>query len=55
LPGENSHYGLWVDWPFLRGGRPYELNAGGLLLKKLMNSISPWMIATGIFVVAKKK
>lgn len=55
LPDEHSHYGLWVDWPFLRGQRPYELNGIGRLVKKLMNAISPWMIATGIFFVAKKQ
>lgn len=55
LPENNSHYGLWVDWPFLRGSRPYELNLLGKLVKKTMNSISPWMIATGMFFVAKKK
>ncbi len=55
LPEKNSHYGLWVDWPFLRGKRPYELNAVGKVVKQTMNSLSPWMIATGIFVVAKKK
>ncbi|MEX2054921.1 MAG: methyltransferase domain-containing protein [Candidatus Andersenbacteria bacterium] len=55
LPDENSHYGLWVDWPFLRGSRPYELNSLGRLLKRLLNAASPWMIATGMFVVAKKK
>lgn len=55
LPEAKSHYGLWVDWPVLRGSRPYELNALGLLIKKIMNALSPWMIATGIFFVAKKK
>ena len=55
LPGAESHYGLWVDWPFLRGKRPYELNALGKLVKNTMNALSPWMIATGIFFVAKKK
>ncbi|MEX1112769.1 MAG: class I SAM-dependent methyltransferase [Candidatus Andersenbacteria bacterium] len=55
LPDEKSHYGLWIDWPFVRGRRPYELNALGLVVKKLMNSASPWMIPTGMFFVAKKK
>jgi SAM-dependent methyltransferase len=55
LPGEASHYGLWVDWPMLRGERPYELNGLGRAVKNAMNSLSPWMIATGIFFVAKKK
>jgi len=55
LPDEKSHYGLWVDWPFLRGGKPYKLNGLGVALKRLLSSISPWMIATGIFFVATKK
>ncbi len=55
LPDPKSHYGLWLDFPFFRGARPYELNSLGLFVKKVMNSISPWMIATGMFFVAKKK
>ncbi|MDO8512087.1 MAG: class I SAM-dependent methyltransferase [bacterium] len=55
LPEPSSHYGLWVDWPILRGKEPYRLNWFGVLIKKIMNSLSPWMIATGIFYVAKKK
>lgn len=55
LPEENSHYGLWIDWPLFRGKRPYELNGLGRFVKNFMNSLSPWMIATGMFVVAKKK
>lgn len=55
LPEENSHYGLWIDWPIFRGKRPYELNALGRFTKVVMNSLSPWMIATGMFVVARKK
>ena len=55
LPEEKSHYGLWIDWPFFRGKRPYELNGPGRLVKRSMNAISPWMIATGMFVAARKK
>jgi SAM-dependent methyltransferase len=55
LPEPKSHYGLWIDWPFFRGKRPYELNSLGLLVKRVMNAVSPWMIATGMFFVAKKK
>jgi SAM-dependent methyltransferase len=53
LPEPRSHYGLWVDWPFLRGSRPYELNLLGLAAKKLFNTISPWLAATGLFCVAR--
>lgn len=55
LPDEKSHYGLWVDWPFLRGSHPYRLNAFGLWLKRWLGGMSPWMIATGMFIVARKK
>lgn len=55
LPEPNSHYGLWVDWPIFRGKRPYELNALGRWMKDAMNRISPWMIATGLFFVARKR
>jgi len=55
LPEPRSHYGLWVDFPIFRSARPYELNVLGRAVKNLMNGISPWMIATGMFFVAKKK
>jgi ubiquinone/menaquinone biosynthesis C-methylase UbiE len=55
LPEPSSHYGLWVDWPILRGREPYKLNWFGVAVKNIMNSLSPWMIATGIFYIAKKK
>lgn len=55
LPEPSSHYGLWVDWPILRGREPYKLNWFGVTIKNMMNSLSPWMIATGIFYIAKKK
>lgn len=55
LPEPSSHYGLWLDWPMLRDKEPYRLNLFGLFVKKIMNSFSPWMIATGIFYIAKKK
>jgi SAM-dependent methyltransferase len=54
LPEPHSHYGLWVDWPIFRGKRPYELNTLGRFVKNAMNHVSPWMIATGMFFVAKK-
>lgn len=67
LPERERHYGLWVDWPFLRarpaklagsersGVGPYELNTLGRLLKMLGNALSPWTIATGMFIVARKR
>ncbi|MFH1354399.1 MAG: class I SAM-dependent methyltransferase [bacterium] len=55
LPDPDSHYGLHIDWPFLRGSEPYKLNTLGLLVKKAANAISPWVASTGIVVVARKK
>lgn len=70
LPEVTRHYGLWVDWPFLRaranpaksrpqtgrsGAGPYELNALGRVTKTIGNAISPWTIATGMFIVARKQ
>lgn len=55
LPAANSHYGLYIDWPFLRGFKPYELNILGRVVKSLSNAISPWIASTGMVMVAKKK
>lgn len=55
LPEPKRHYGLWVDWPLLRGGKHYELNVLGRFVKILGNGVSPWTIATGMFIVARKK
>lgn len=55
LPEPNRHYGLWVDWPFVRGGSRYELNTIGRIIKTVGDTISPWTIATGMFIVARKK
>jgi ubiquinone/menaquinone biosynthesis C-methylase UbiE len=54
LPEEDSHYGLYVDWPFLRGNEPYKLNRLGKMVKDLANSLSPWVASTGVVMVAKK-
>ena len=55
LPDSNSHYGLYVDWKWLRGSEPYHLNFLGLAIKKLANLISPWIASTGMVIVAKKR
>ncbi len=66
LPEPNRHYGLWVDWPFLRarpakpsgrsgGEARYELNTIGRIMKTVGNTLSSWTIATGMFIVARKK
>lgn len=55
LPDKDSHYCLYVDYPFLRGKESYKLNVLGKLIKKVANAISPWIASTGMVVVAKKK
>lgn len=54
LPAGEGHYGLYVDWPILRGSKPYQLNIIGNLVLSVCKAISPWVAATGIFVVARK-
>lgn len=53
LPGPGAHFALYHDWPFLRGDRPYQLNAAGRALKRLGVSVSPWFSSSGLFAVAK--
>jgi len=55
LPDAASHYGLWIDFKILRGAKPYQLNALGLLVKTVANMLSPWIASTGMVVVARKK
>lgn len=54
LPDSNSHFGLYANWPILRGEKPYELNALGRAVKAISNTISPWFASAGIVVIAKK-
>ena len=54
LPELNSHFGLYSNWPVLRGGKPYELNILGRTVKTFCNAISPWVASAGIVVIAKK-
>jgi ubiquinone/menaquinone biosynthesis C-methylase UbiE len=54
LPEEDSHYGLYIDWPFLRGSKPYKLNGLGRMVKEFSTSLSPWVASTGVVIVAKK-
>lgn len=55
LPDANSHFGLYSNWPFLRGNKPYELNALGRAVKRICNLFSPWIASTGVVVIARKK
>lgn len=55
LPETDSHYGLYVDWPFFRGNEPYRLNGLGRAVKTVSNAVSVWVASTGAVVVARKK
>lgn len=55
LPDSGSHFGLYANWPLLRGSKPYELNALGKLVKSISNTISPWIASAGMVVIARKK
>jgi len=55
LPTTDSHYGLWIDFKFLRGSEPYQLNWLGRVVKTFANSLSPWIASTGMVVVARKR
>lgn len=54
LPDANSHYGLYSNFSFLRGSKPYELNALGRVVKAISNAISLWVASAGMVVIAKK-
>lgn len=54
LPEKDSHYGLYIDWKFLRGSEPYKLNMLGRFVQIIANSISPWVASTGVVIVARK-
>ncbi len=53
LPDPDAHFALYHDWPFLRGDRPYRLNALGRRVKRVCERLSPWCAATGLFAVLK--
>lgn len=55
LPGDDIHYGLWVDWPFLRSREAYRLNVLGRMIKRICEAISPWFASTGMVIVARKR
>lgn len=54
LVEKDRHHGLWIDWPFLRGGEHSQLNWLGRIVKKMANAISPWVASTGTVILARK-
>ena len=53
VPKEMS-LGLWADFPQLHGRKLYRLNGAGKLLARTMNSMSRWLLASGVFCLARK-
>ncbi len=54
LPDSKSHFGLYANWPILRGNKPYKLNVLGRIVKTISNLFSPWVASAGMVVIAKK-
>lgn len=56
-PADKS-YTLWVDWGGLFKDRKsdelFTLNGAGKLIKRVMNSLSPWCIAEGVVMAVRK-
>jgi len=46
--------GLWADFPQFHGTGPYRLNGTGKLLALAMNCLSRWLLAGGVFCLARK-
>lgn len=55
LPGFKSHFGLYANWPFLRGDKPYELNIFGRIVQAVCNTLSPWIASAGVVVIATRQ
>lgn len=55
LVEKGRHHGLWIDWPFLRGGEHSQLNWLGRMVKTIANAISPWAASTGTVMLAQKR
>lgn len=55
LVEKDRHHGLWIDWPFLRGGEHSQLNWLGRIMKGVANAISPWVASTGVVILARKR
>ena len=54
---KNHHIGLYADFFFLRkrNGDIWELNTSGKVILWISRALSPWIVCSGIHVVAKKK
>jgi SAM-dependent methyltransferase len=48
-------FGLWADFPFLRGNQEYSLNIIGKIISFTIKLLPRWFAAAGIMVVGEKK
>jgi SAM-dependent methyltransferase len=46
--------GLWADFPQFHSASPYRLNGPGKLLALALNRLSRWLLAGGVFCLARK-
>ena len=47
--------GFYTDWPFLRDrGEKWHLNAIGRIVFRMLKAISPYLVVSGILVIARK-
>ena len=46
--------GIWSDFPPLHGKGLYDMNAPGTAVAWVLNSLSPWIAASGLLCVARK-
>lgn len=46
--------GIWADFPPLHARQLYEMNTGGKMVALLLNTLSPWIAASGVLCVARK-
>jgi hypothetical protein len=51
---KGTSLGIWADFPPLQARKLYEMNAGGTVVAFLLNTLSPWIAASGVLCVAKK-
>ena len=47
--------GLWADFPQLHSKKLYRLKLAGKIAALLLNTLSPWLAAAGVFCLARKK
>jgi SAM-dependent methyltransferase len=46
--------GIWADFPPLQTQQLYGMNVGGKMVAFLLNTLSPWIAASGVLCVARK-